>query len=456
MKACQSGDKQACAQKTKELVAYEKTVDEEDIDAEYPQYNLGGYSLLGIDKALGKQLTSVSNIGKDATGVVKHFVLKRNSRQGAVKSVLDTGGAVLAGAAVVGGCVATGVIPCLIGATAGGLGAFNSANYLYGDAQQAWTGKAHSTALISTAKWLGASSSDAARYQRYADIATAGTAALDLGLGAASLVKLTRVRDEFSGVAAGSQTERLNVVTKKTTVLNWNAWEKPKANSDAVPDMSVSSSGRQESGQNADTLLLTPTRESVRSDLDNLPDGQGENHTVRQLSNGKFTTVRKDIHLSHPIKVTDEGKLYAPLKQVVKSWQSAEVELKYPGIDRLPESTAKAGNRVTKKIPIHHVCTNKNCISTVRGGPWTPRFNEIFKKADLDLDDFVNKVAVPGHKGPHPEEYHSYVHKELMSATRGLKPNTDVYRKVVTGTLKRIKTEATTTDSQVNKWLTKK
>ncbi|CAG9001019.1 MAG: hypothetical protein CENE_03027 [Candidatus Celerinatantimonas neptuna] len=110
MKACQSGDKQACAQKTKELVAYEKTVDEGDIDAEYPQYNLGGYSLLGIDKALGKQLTSVSNIGKDATGVVKHFVLKRNSRQGAVKSVLDTGGAVLAGAAVVGGCVATGGI----------------------------------------------------------------------------------------------------------------------------------------------------------------------------------------------------------------------------------------------------------------------------------------------------------------------------------------------------------
>ncbi|WP_425628493.1 AHH domain-containing protein [Vibrio neptunius] len=108
-----------------------------------------------------------------------------------------------------------------------------------------------------------------------------------------------------------------------------------------------------------------------------------------------------------------------------------------------------------KKAPVHHICTNKNCISTARGGPWTPRFDEIFKKAGLDLDDAVNKVAIPGHKGPHPEAYHSYVHKELLSATRGLKANSDEYRNAVTGTLDRIKTEATTVGSQVNRWLTK-
>ncbi|CAG9001017.1 MAG: hypothetical protein CENE_03025 [Candidatus Celerinatantimonas neptuna] len=283
MKACQSGDKQACAQKTKELVAYEKAVDEEDIDAEYLQYNLGGYSLLGIDKALGKQLTSVSNIGKDATGVVKHFVLKRNSRQGAVKSVLDTGGAVLAGAAVVGGCVATGGIPCLIGATAGGLGAFNSANYLYGDAQQAWMGKAHSTALISTAKRLGASSSAANLYQQYADIATAGTAALDLGVGAFSLA---------------SGTARL---------LNG-------------ADRTVSNVGED---------LSASARQAIRLDV---PTSKSTIHlnAVDSQAGERLASVGESTGSGDIVKDIPQG------------------ELKYPGIERLPESTAKAGDGVGK------------------------------------------------------------------------------------------------------------
>ncbi|MPV86500.1 hypothetical protein GCU85_07115 [Cardiobacteriales bacterium ML27] len=122
---------------------------------------------------------------------------------------------------------------------------------------------------------------------------------------------------------------------------------------------------------------------------------------------------------------------------------------------KVAAKSADEVGEVTKKAPVHHICTNKNCVSTARGGPWTPRFDEIFKKAGLDLDDAVNKVAIPGHKGPHPEAYHSYVHKELLSATRGLKANSDAYRNAVTGTLDRIKTEATTVGSQVNRWLTK-
>ncbi|NMG68097.1 hypothetical protein GPA19_24495 [Azoarcus indigens] len=53
------------------------------------------------------------------------------------------------------------------------------------------------------------------------------------------------------------------------------------------------------------------------------------------------------------------------------------------------------------KTAIHHICTNKNCISAATGGPWTPRFEAIFDKAGMKLDDALNKIAVPGHKGPH-------------------------------------------------------
>jgi len=36
--------------------------------------------------------------------------------------------------------------------------------------------------------------------------------------------------------------------------------------------------------------------------------------------------------------------------------------------------------------PIHHVCTNKNCTSTASGGPWTPRFEEFFDNAGLNIN----------------------------------------------------------------------
>ena len=56
--------------------------------------------------------------------------------------------------------------------------------------------------------------------------------------------------------------------------------------------------------------------------------------------------------------------------------------------------------------PVHHIATNKNWDSPARGGPWSPRFEKLFKKAGMSLDDAANKVAVPGHRGPHPEAYH--------------------------------------------------
>ncbi|MCS4299156.1 MULTISPECIES: DUF637 domain-containing protein [Acinetobacter] len=106
--------------------------------------------------------------------------------------------------------------------------------------------------------------------------------------------------------------------------------------------------------------------------------------------------------------------------------------------------------------PIHHICTNKNCLSSARGGPWTPQFQKYFDGAGLDINTAVeNLVALPNHKGPHPKEYHAYVEKELRLAVSSKKANTKEYRDAVIGTLGRIKSEALVSGSQVNKWLTK-
>lgn len=107
--------------------------------------------------------------------------------------------------------------------------------------------------------------------------------------------------------------------------------------------------------------------------------------------------------------------------------------------------------------PVHHICTDKNCESTLRGGPWTPKFQKYFEGAGLNIKNSVeNLVAVPGHKGPHPQEYHTYIENSLATAVIGLKPNTIEYRNAVISTLGRIKMEAIMPGTQVNLWLLKK
>ncbi|MFP2911037.1 AHH domain-containing protein [Pyxidicoccus sp. 3LFB2] len=75
---------------------------------------------------------------------------------------------------------------------------------------------------------------------------------------------------------------------------------------------------------------------------------------------------------------------------------------------------AKGGGRKQD----HHLATIRNEKSTARGGPWTPRFKKLFDKAGMKLKDPENVVPVEGHKGPHPQEYHELVYRQLDRALR--------------------------------------
>jgi len=122
------------------------------------------------------------------------------------------------------------------------------------------------------------------------------------------------------------------------------------------------------------------------------------------------------------------------------------------------ELKAATGESQTKPPSAdHHIATNKNNVSTARGGPWTPRFKTFFDKAGLDINKgSENLVNVINHKGPHPEAYHQLVFDRLTTATQGLKANTAAYKTAVTNTLQAIGTEAQQVGSTVNKLLTKK
>jgi hypothetical protein len=64
----------------------------------------------------------------------------------------------------------------------------------------------------------------------------------------------------------------------------------------------------------------------------------------------------------------------------------------------------------------HHMATTANKKSTLRGGPWTPRFEDLFARAGMRLKDPENIVPIKGHKGPHPQRYHDIVFRRLDEA----------------------------------------
>ncbi|RKG63794.1 hypothetical protein D7V80_29355 [Corallococcus sp. CA054B] len=66
--------------------------------------------------------------------------------------------------------------------------------------------------------------------------------------------------------------------------------------------------------------------------------------------------------------------------------------------------------------PVHHICTNKNLVSAVSGGPWTPQCARLFARAGMKLEDVANQVRLKAHQGPHPREYHQAVLDRLEKA----------------------------------------
>jgi hypothetical protein len=95
--------------------------------------------------------------------------------------------------------------------------------------------------------------------------------------------------------------------------------------------------------------------------------------------------------------------------------------------------------------------TNKNRVSAARGGPWTPRFEDMARRAGMTLDDALNRARIPGHRGPHPQGYHEAVFERLSNAVEGR--SGEAYSAAFRNQLDAIRTEATTAGSHLNRLL---
>ncbi|MFP2912885.1 AHH domain-containing protein, partial [Pyxidicoccus sp. 3LFB2] len=125
-----------------------------------------------------------------------------------------------------------------------------------------------------------------------------------------------------------------------------------------------------------------------------------------------------------------------------------------PGAVAMSVQGASGAAVVAAGGPEHHIATNKNSESDVRGGPWTPKFQDIFDRAGMSLDDAANRVHVPGHKGPHPRAYHQEVFNRLDRVTARCR-TLDHCRKALTAELMRLAKEISTQGSRLNELVTR-
>jgi hypothetical protein len=102
----------------------------------------------------------------------------------------------------------------------------------------------------------------------------------------------------------------------------------------------------------------------------------------------------------------------------------------------------------------HHIATDKWPKDTRNGGPWTPRFQEIFDRAGMSLNDPANKVPVKVHKGPHPREYHQEVYERLRNATSNCR-SIQLCRESLTAELLRLARTISTPGTRLNKLVTR-
>ena len=115
------------------------------------------------------------------------------------------------------------------------------------------------------------------------------------------------------------------------------------------------------------------------------------------------------------------------------------------------------------RAAIHHIATNKNFLSSLRRGPWSPEFEKIFRNAGIvkpngkvNWDHAFNTISLPGHRGPHPAAYHQAVIDRLSAATDGLAPGSRAYGQAVRDALREIGAESSVIGSRLNRMLTGK
>nr|WP_225413492.1 AHH domain-containing protein [Stigmatella hybrida] len=145
----------------------------------------------------------------------------------------------------------------------------------------------------------------------------------------------------------------------------------------------------------------------------------------------------------------------AQVEAVAVTAEAVTITLAPNAVAATAEGLRGAASRpVDAKGPEHHIATDKWTEATHSGGPWTPKFQRIFDRAGMSLNDPANRVHVKGHQGPHPQEYHERIYERLDEATKGCS-SIEQCRKALAAELQRLAKQISTEGTTLNKLVTR-
>jgi RHS repeat-associated protein len=154
-----------------------------------------------------------------------------------------------------------------------------------------------------------------------------------------------------------------------------------------------------------------------------------------------LTTI-EILRLESVLKATSSPKMNAPAAKEPPAKMNAK-----------PKQANKPTLEPYLEGADHHLSTDKFLMMEPY---WTFYFEDIFRKGFLDLRTAPeNLVWVLNHKGPHPEEYHIIVYNRLTQALKSSLPFTLQYKDKLIGALQKLKKEAVTPGSPLNKLITR-
>jgi hypothetical protein len=175
--------------------------------------------------------------------------------------------------------------------------------------------------------------------------------------------------------------------------------------------------------------LLTHTAKEFAGQVATLP---GSSQVSMQAAGGEGILL-SEVGAVQSVTVTAEGFLI--------TLPSGAVAMAAQGGER--------GGRVER----HHIGTISNKKSSLRGGPWTQRFEKLFARAGMRLKDAENIVPIQGHKGPHPQRYHEMVYDRLDGALGECRTIVEC-RGNLTDALKKLANDIATPGTELNRLVT--
>lgn len=103
------------------------------------------------------------------------------------------------------------------------------------------------------------------------------------------------------------------------------------------------------------------------------------------------------------------------------SWSAPTATAAAPANVTAPrEDAGLCGSSEAEGRTPHHIATVADLTPTSTDEqPWTPRFEELFSRNGLSLEDPANLIYLRGHVTPHPEEYHREVYERLRDTLEG-------------------------------------